>query len=119
MTGKLCFKVIMAKRRDTWGTLEYFKRYTWKSINKRTINGNQSHMLYKKGNESYLKKQIRLEFSKSEFDRFCDENRLLILSLYNNNLTPSIDRIDSTKHYSLDNIRIVELSQNVSRKVIK
>ena len=100
------------------GTLSHFKKYRWKDLNKRTLNGLQAKRLQKKNNSSYLKKGILLCITKEEFYNFCDRNQQLILDLYANGETPSIDRIDSTKHYSLDNIQILSLKENI-RKVIK
>jgi len=102
------------KKRDTWGTIEYFKRYTWKGLNRRTVNGS-SPQFKNKANASYFKKGIRLEITKSELDAFCEANKQLILELYEKGTIPTIDRINSNDHYRLDNIRILSRSDNCKK----
>lgn len=50
--------------------------------------------------------------TRDEYKNYCIENKDNILSLKR----PSIDRIDSSKNYSLDNIQIIELRDNISKK---
>ena len=106
------------RNRDKHGTIEYFKRYGWKALNKRTVNGKQSHICLKK-NPSYYRKGIELRLTREEFNTFCEDNWDLIKSLYLQNKRPSIDRIDSDGHYELNNMRILDLSLNSGKKVIK
>jgi hypothetical protein len=40
------------------------------------------------------------------------------IALTNNGLKPSLDRIDSTKHYSIDNIQILEFVANSTKHLI-
>lgn len=98
------------------GTLSHFKKYRWKDLNKRTINGSQSVRLAKKNNSSYRNKQVELQLTKDEFYSFCDDNQQVIKSIYESGEVPSIGRVDSNGHYSLDNMRIIPLSQNIRRK---
>jgi len=95
----------------TRGTLQYFKTQTWSNINCRAINGSSpqwSHPNIRR----FLEKGVRLEISKDEFYKWCDLHEKEILSLYTDTSSPSVDRIDSNLHYSLDNIRIIPWKEN-------
>lgn len=54
---------------------------------------------------------IQIEFSREEFKEYCLDNEIHILSL----VRPSLDRIDPLKNYSLDNIQIIELLENMRK----
>jgi hypothetical protein len=88
------------------GTLEYFKCNTWNNIKKRTVNYNPDPR-----NKSYIKKGIELQMSKEEFYAWCDLNWEVIRTMKK----PSIDRIDSNLHYSLDNIQVLEHLDNIKK----
>jgi hypothetical protein len=95
----------------TRGTLQYFKAQTWSNLNCRTINGSSpqwGHPNIKR----FLEKGVRLEINKEDFYEWCSKHEKLILSLYTENSSPSIDRIDSNLHYSLDNIRVIPWREN-------
>jgi len=92
------------------GTVEYFRTHVWNSINRRTING--KHPGREKKIQSYFKKGILLQITKEQFWQWCEDNRNTILSYYRLNQTPSIDRIDSNGHYSIENIRIKSYDEN-------
>lgn len=95
----------------TKGTLAYFKRTRWKHMNTRCYNGK-----YPDKSRSHYQKGILLNMSKTEFYAFCDANQDKILDMYLDGKVPSLDRIDSNKHYSLNNIQIMELTENVRKK---
>lgn len=97
---------------ETKGTIEYFIKYRWKDINKRTINGSQSHRIKRKNNASYLKRGIEVRMTKTEFRAFCIQNQDVITGLYAESKIPSIDRIDPSGHYEISNIRILDVSLN-------
>lgn len=87
----------------------------WSSLNQRCVNGryvNSPATIRNKQQLSYLAKGIRLELTQEEFYTFTANNESLIASIISKGLKPSIDRIDPDKHYSLDNIRILELQLN-------
>ena len=74
----------------------------------------------------HLYKGKSLDFTKQEFYEFSLNNdkfnKLFAeweLSEYNRKLTPSVDRINSTKGYSFDNIEWVTHSENSARGAAK
>lgn len=94
----------------TKGTLAYFKSVTWQNLQTRTINGKRPA---KNGDAArYVKRGIKLKFSKEEFYNWCETQKTIILELYSQNKTPSLDRIDSNGHYEFNNIRIIDLDIN-------
>jgi len=92
--------------------MEYFKVQSWQDINRRTVNGKHANPDHYK-NEVYFRKGIRVEMSRQEFYSFCDANEENIISLYAQGKTPSVDRIDASKDYCVDNIQILSLKQNI------
>lgn len=88
-----------------------FIRSSWVSMNIRA--GKYKHLqteYQKHANECY--KDISIEFTREEYKEWCLNQESYILSLSR----PSVDRLDSSKNYSLDNIQIIELSDNISKK---
>lgn len=82
----------------------------WTNINIRAANG-----LYRKersDNKNNVYENINILFTRKEFKDWCFLNKDVILSLKR----PSIDRINNKGHYSLDNIRFIELCENIRRK---
>lgn len=91
----------------------------WSSINQRTVNGLYSGNLSVTTNpqqSSYLKNGVRLEITQDKFYRFIESNSDLIVSIYNSGDKPSVDRVDNDKDYTLDNIRVVALSENIAKR---
>lgn len=99
----------------TKGTLEWFRRVTWIGINGRTVNGKHP-MPHHASSASYLKKGIKLGMTKEEFYSWCDENREVILALWAAGQRPSVDRVDSSGDYTIKNIRVLSLQENMRRK---
>lgn len=93
------------------GTIEYFKCNTWNNIRKRVINGKPDSR-----NASYIRRGVELRITKEEFYKWCDSNSALILEIYAQAKTPSIDRIDPTGHYELSNIQILEFGENRNKR---
>jgi hypothetical protein len=84
-----------------------FIHTTWGNLNVRCGNG-----LYKsdsKKNKCY--ENVLIEFSRDQFCIWCYDNKELIKSLKK----PSIDRIDVSGNYSIENIRIIELDENIRK----
>ena len=93
------------------GTLAYFKLSRWKSMNQRTVNGTRPN--YENPPiRRCLEKGTRLELTKQEFYAWCDTQERKILGLFRRGEIPSVDRRDPLKHYSLDNMRIMECNKN-------
>lgn len=90
-----------------------------------TYNGYRNllyyHMKRRAGREPYYY-DVRLEISKEEFIAFADSSPLRELhkvyvdSGFKKGLAPTVDRLDTAKHYALGNIEIVPLSENIRRK---
>jgi len=80
----------------------------WININTRAINGKYRISCNK--NNCY--NNVKITFTREEFKNYCLINKDYILSLKN----PSIDRIDSNSDYSLNNIRFIELKDNIRFK---
>lgn len=99
------------------GTLSRFKTVSWSKLNNRTINGSNPYWHIQQTANSYLSKGTMLVISKQEFRDWCDKNEKLIMDIYRSGKKPSVDRIDSSKHYSLDNIQILELMENIKKGV--
>lgn len=90
----------------------------WNTINQRTINGkyaNQPSVTRNPQNMSYFKKNIRIDVSQEDFFDFCSDNEQKILQMMVDGLRPSIDRIDVDGHYTLENIQIISLAENLSK----
>jgi hypothetical protein len=102
------------------GTIEYFATQTWNSLQRRTTNGTRPNWGADR-EERYLRRGIRLEMTRTDYYSWCQNHREDILSLYNSNDTPSIDRINSDGHYSIDNIRVIPEPVNAGggRETIK
>ena len=103
------------KKSQTHGTMAYFKLNRWSGIKSRT---NPSDKKY--GISAYAKRGIKLKMTKDEFYMFCDLNEKKIMQMWQKKAlgdAPSINRIDSMKHYSLDNIEIITQRQNCSSQI--
>ena len=85
-----------------------FIHSSWGNLNVRC--GKYKHLRTENKCRSY--ESIKIEFTREEYKDWCLANDELILSLSR----PSLDRIDPDKNYSLDNIRVIELVDNISRK---
>jgi len=105
---------------DTW---HKWAMPIWNGLNCRTTNGKYADKPYIRNNKCfriYLRKGVELRMTKPEFMQFCYDNKNTIESMIasakgERRLRPSIDRIDSSGHYSIDNIRIVTVHDNVSK----
>jgi hypothetical protein len=93
-----------------------FTSNLWSRLNRRTVNGSNPNLrldsceyLY------YIARGIRLEFTRQELENFVEANWATILKIRSQKQRVSIDRIDSDKHYSLDNIRFISTNENSSR----
>ena len=87
----------------TYGTIEYFCTRMWCSIKTRL-----------KVNKNY--ENIKLCMTKDDFYTWYKEQHDKVsLPLMKAGEKPSLDRIDNKGHYSLDNIQIISLSENIAK----
>lgn len=82
-----------------------FIKSTWTNVNIRC--GKYKHLQTKSKCKTYI--NIQIEFTRQEYKEWCMERQEIILKLDR----PSLDRIDKNKNYRLDNIQIIELSENI------
>jgi hypothetical protein len=99
--------------RHTWKC--WFKS-RWSGINRRTVNG--AYPERNKRTSCYLDSGVRLEMTKEEFKIWCFDRKDIIENMYKNNIIPSIDRIDTNGHYSIDNIQIIDQKENSKKAAI-
>lgn len=90
-----------------------FIHSTWTNLNIRCSNGKYSHL--QTPNKCLSYSDTLILFSREEFKDFCTNNKGTIESLSR----PSLDRIDNKQHYSLDNIQIIELVDNIRKEKVK
>lgn len=91
----------------------------WASINQRTINGkyNSSESVQRcEQMKSYHKKQITIDITFEEFRNWMLDNEDLHNEIVESGNKSSIDRIDETKGYSLDNMRLISLHENIENR---
>lgn len=82
---------------------------TWGNLNIRCSNGKYNHLGNAKKNKSY--ENTLLLMTREQYKTYCLANQDHILSL----TRPSLDRVDRTLHYSLDNIQFIELADNIAK----
>lgn len=85
-----------------------FINSAWTNMNIRA--GKYRHLGNAQKNKTY--KDINIEFTREEFKTWCLSKESYILSLKR----PSIDRKNSYKNYTLENIQILELDKNIQKK---
>ena len=102
----------MASNASTRGTIEYVKGRYWNTLNQRSVNARPQ---ITPRNYSYFRQGVRLEFTKAEFCSWVDKNWPAFKALYENGRTPSIDRIDNSGHYTIDNIQVIDLKENMAK----
>lgn len=100
-------EILKAKQRAYRLTPKGWAVNAWVRLNNRTINGAKPYWR-STGHRYYLEHGIRLEMTKTEFYAWVLAHWADAEAIQRNGKTPSIDRVDSKGHYSLDNIRIIE-----------
>lgn len=87
----------------------------WHKINARCVNG-QKPSKY----QSYsIGLGRRVEFTREEFNLWCERQRAMILSIIAGGDIPSIDRVDDAGHYTLQNMRVIILHENIELGIAK
>ena len=84
-----------------------FVHTTWGNLQSRCANGKYWRDTPK--NRSYC--NVLLLIEREDFKTWCWQQQNRIESLNR----PSLDRIDSNKNYTIDNIQIIELEQNIAK----
>lgn len=92
------FKNLTSEKKELT-TEQLMKRY-WRNMNNRVKT------------ESYSKKGIKVVWSYDEFCSWWYSNEKFRTPILDSNLTPSIDRIDSNKHYEASNCRWLPVEVN-------
>ena len=96
----------------------YYAESTWKTLNQRCVNGLYANSKAIKNSPqmvSYHGKGILLCITKDELAQFWRDNEVLVKTILTSGGIPSIDRIDSNLHYSLDNMQIMERNENMRK----
>lgn len=96
----------------------YYTENTWRTLNQRCVSGcysNSPSVLASKQMQAYHKKNIRLEMTKDELRTFWYANEEKVKDIILSGGIPSIDRIDDDKHYSLDNVQILDRKENLHK----
>ena len=94
-------------------------RNRWASLNERCINGcyNKSESVTKNYQQrSYHKKGITLDMTKDEFFAWMWSVKPIHDEIVKNGDKSSINRIDSRKGYSVDNIELITLHKNIEER---
>jgi hypothetical protein len=89
-----------------------FAHNRWAMINIRAVNGRYAHL---RNAKSKCYAHVELRMTQEQFEAWCEARSELIESM----ARPSIDRIDKSGHYALDNIQILELAVNIRKDKTK
>ncbi len=91
----------------------------WNSLNQRCVNGlyaNSSSVKASPQFQSYHKKGITINISKDEFVAWMYLMKPVHESIVAKGEKSSIDRIDENKGYTIDNIRLISLHENIENR---
>lgn len=114
----ILLNILMLLDDDTSIARNYQKQFKEKSKPNLTslsvIKQYYRNMLARVKTRSYKKKGIVVEISYEDFEKFWFNNIKRIQEIQDAGFVVSVDRIDSFKNYSLDNIRFLPLHLNVS-----
>lgn len=118
------FKVLEYKPKGKDSVDPFLKmvRNRWSSLNQRCKDAKYSDNPSVKNNpqaQSYQKRNITLEMTREEFFTWMYQNRELHEIIEASGDFSSIDRIDESKNYSLDNIQLIPLVKNIKKRFNK
>lgn len=94
----------------------------WASINQRTINGLYKDSVSAQANpqaKAYRAHDVRVEMTLDQFTAWMVDHKPEHDAIVDRGESSSIDRIDETKGYSIDNIRIISLHENIEKRLGK
>lgn len=86
-----------------------FVHSVWTGLNIRCSNGKYFHL--RTTDKCLRYETVLIKMSREEFKDFCISNKNIIESL----TRPSLDRIDDKGDYSIGNIQIIELGDNIRK----
>lgn len=125
--GFVCYCKSCHKKRSNVAAAEWIKRNPyeniirnrWKSINQRTVNG--TYITSPSAQKcpqlvSYRKKGIALDMTFDEFRLWMLANEILHNEIVASGDKSSIDRIDESLGYSIDNIQMISLHKNICKR---
>ena len=98
--------------------VKYYTEQSWRTLNQRCVNGKFANSPSIKANNqhiSYHKKGIELHLTKDELKQFWTNNVELVKSILTSGGTPTLDRIDDTKHYEIGNIQVLDRMENIHK----
>lgn len=111
-------KEYITRSRET-DSYEVIIRNRFSSINQRCIGGkycNNKSVLKNNQQRSYHKKGITLEMTKQEFYDWMMSVKPIHDAIVANGDRSSINRIDSRKGYSVDNLELITLHKNIEER---
>lgn len=79
----------------------------WARLNNRTVNGAKPYWS-SLSHRYYLEHGVRLDMSKAKFYAWVLAHWAEAEAILKNGGIPSVDRVDSSGHYAISNIRIIE-----------
>jgi hypothetical protein len=89
--------------------LSRFIKSSWQNLHMRCANG--IYLKWKNHEKSKHYDSIYIKFNREVYKKWCIERKDIIENLKR----PSLDRIDNTKDYEIDNIQIIELAENIRK----
>jgi len=107
-----------ANRAKSKRTIAGFAAACWKRLNQRTVDGAHPRP-ENKHIRVYLDQGIQLQITREQLTDAITAWWPKIRAMWAAGQTPSIDRIDSTRHYSPDNIQFIPLSENCRKSGLK
>lgn len=119
---KVCHRAAVKQNRADWKKANPYLQIInnrWAAINQRTANGKFNSSFTAQNNpqtQSYQKKGITLELTFQEFKDWMLENEEKHNQIVLSGDNSSIDRLDETKGYSLDNIQMISLHENIEKR---
>lgn len=104
-------------RRREANTPALWAKKKWKQLNQRTANGTRKHLGQShRPFRWYTSHGVRLEITLEQFRQFVRDNWQTIQDIKAAGGVPSLDRIDPDGHYSVGNIQIIPITENLARR---